>query len=174
MKGLWTWATILVLGLAWACGSAPTERRQPPRSRIPVVESKVDMSALSESARVVRLARSLVTTPYRYSGSDPSGFDCSGLITYVFDQVGRQLPRTAQSQASAGHWVAPDELASGDLVFFGDDRNKPHHVGLVVSDPGEPLTMVHSSSSRGVIETEILSNSYWLPRLSFGRRVLED
>lgn len=122
--------------------------------------------------RVVTLARSLLDTPYRYAGSDPSGFDCSGLTSYVFSQVGLRLPRTARDQASAGRWVAPDELASGDLVFFGDDRKKPFHVGLVVSDSGDSLTMIHSSSSRGVIETAILTDSYWLPRLRFGRRVL--
>lgn len=122
--------------------------------------------------RVVALARSLLDTPYRYAGLDPSGFDCSGLMSYVFSKVGLHLPRTARAQASAGVWVAPDELSRGDLVFFGDDRKKPYHVGLVVSQSGDELTMIHSSSSRGVIETEILTSSYWLPRLRFGRRVL--
>jgi len=126
----------------------------------------------SEANRLVDLARSLLATPYRYSGSDSRGFDCSGLTSYLFRDVGLPLPRTAKSQASAGHWVAPDELRPGDLVFFGESRDKPHHVGLVVSDPGEPLTMIHASSSRGVTQTEITSNSYWLPRLRFGRRVL--
>ena len=82
------------------------------------------------------------------------------------------LPRTAETQARAGRWVAPDELAPGDLVFFGDTREKPHHVGLVVSEPGRPLAMIHASSSRGVIETEVTASAYWLRRLRFGRRVL--
>jgi len=69
--------------------------------------------------------------------------------------------------------MAPDELSSGDLIFFGDSRTKPYHVGVVVSSPGEPLTMIHSSSSRGVIETAVLTDPYWLPRLRFGRRVIE-
>ncbi len=120
----------------------------------------------------MRIARSLLATPYRYAGSDLSGFDCSGLTAFVFGKVGLDLPRTARNQGTIGHWVAPDELARGDLVFFGEDRAKPFHVGLVVSDPGAPLTMIHSSSSRGVIETEIVSSSYWLERLRFGRRVL--
>jgi cell wall-associated NlpC family hydrolase len=110
----------------------------------------------STAARVVSLARSLLATPYRYAGSDPKGFDCSGLTSYVFEKVGLSLPRTAQTQAAAGRWVAPDEL----------------HVGVVVSEPGEPLSMIHASSSRGVTETAVLTNSYWLPRLRFGRRVL--
>ena len=89
---------------------------------------------------------------------------------YVLAAAGIELPRTTVQQASAGQWVAPDELRAGDLVFFGVERKRPFHVGLVVSEVGEPLTMVHASTSRGVIETEILSSSYWLPRLTFGRR----
>ena len=124
------------------------------------------------ASRVVEVARSLLATPYRYAGSDTNGFDCSGLTSYVFSRVGVRLPRTAQTQASEGQWVAPDELDMGDLVFFGDQRVELHHVGLVVSEPGEPLRMIHSSSSKGVTETSVLSDSYWLPRLRFGRRVL--
>lgn len=118
------------------------------------------------------LARTLIATPYRYAGDDPRGFDCSGLTAYLFARVGVALPRTAESQARAGRWVAPDELAAGDLVFFGATRDKPHHVGLVVSGPGRPLSMIHASSSSGVIETEVTASAYWLERLRFGRRVL--
>ena len=166
---------IAVIGLAWGCSSAPpraprAEPRTAPRpadaqpSRPPAVDAV--------AGRVVEIARSLLATPYRYAGDNPGGFDCSGLTSYVFGQVGVSLPRTAQTQASAGSWVAPDELAPGDLVFFGDQRARLHHVGVVVSHPGEPLEMIHSSSSRGVVKTAILTNSYWLPRLRFGRRVL--
>jgi cell wall-associated NlpC family hydrolase len=123
-------------------------------------------------AEVVESARSLLGTQYRYRGSDPSGFDCSGLTHYVFAGVGVELPRRAAEQAQAGSWVPLDELDAGDLVFFGATRLNPHHVGVVSSGPGEPLRMIHASSSRGVVETEILSSSYWLGRLEQGRRVL--
>jgi cell wall-associated NlpC family hydrolase len=126
-----------------------------------------------EAARsVAAKARSLLGRPYRYGGGNPSGFDCSGFTLFVFDSAGIKLPRTTAQQATTGRWVAPDELRTGDLVFFGVDRKTPFHVGLVVSAPGRPLRMIHASTSRGVIETEILSDSYWLPRLKFGRRYI--
>ncbi|MDH3745708.1 MAG: NlpC/P60 family protein [Acidobacteriota bacterium] len=163
-------AGLLPVALVAACSSSPPPALGP-REAISAPGAPSG-TGTTEARRLVDLARSLLETPYRYSGSDLRGFDCSGLTSYLFRDVGLALPRTAESQASAGHWVAPDELRLGDLVFFGESRDKPHHVGLVVSHPGQPLTMIHASSSRGVTQTEITSNSYWLPRLRFGRRVL--
>lgn len=179
MRRWGTFAVLAGLGVAWACGSAPTvstrggdspgkTARKPRQQQVP------SRTSSPHAARLVRLARSLLATPYRYAGSDPDGFDCSGLTSFLFSQVGLRLPRTAQGQASAGRWIALDELSGGDLVFFGDHRTKPYHVGLVVSSPGEALTMIHASTSRGVIETAVLTNSYWLSRLRFGRRVLAE
>lgn len=161
-----------------ACSSAPSPRTAPSRSpetpaAWPAPTSPARTTATRTLAdRIVDLAYSLIETPYRYAGNDPRGFDCSGLTVYLFHRFGVALPRTAETQAKTGHWVAPDELARGDLVFFGDTRDKPHHVGLVVSSPGKPLSMIHASTSRGVIETEVTASAYWLERLRFGRRVL--
>lgn len=159
-----------------ACSSAPPRPApRAPAPRTPAPPGSVSGEAEAATAhRVVHLARSLIDVPYRHAGSDRRGFDCSGLTSYVFARVGVALPRTAAAQSKTGRWVAPDELAPGDLVFFGATRDKPHHVGLVVSSPGRSLRMIHASSSRGVIETEVTASAYWLERLSFGRRVLSE
>ena len=152
--------------LLGGCRSAPTPA---PRHTRPAARHVVAPTPIA--ALVVGSARSVLGAPYRYSGADPRGFDCSGLTSYAFAAAGVPLPRTAAEQADAGRWVALDELAAGDLVFFST-ATKPDHVGLVVSAAGEPLRMIHASSSRGVVETDVLRSSYWLDRLRFGRRVL--
>jgi cell wall-associated NlpC family hydrolase len=114
----------------------------------------------------VELALALRGAPYRYAGASPDGFDCSGLVHYVFDRHGVTLPRTTTELAHSGRWVPLDEVQPGDLVFFGQDP--VHHVGLVVGSA--PLTMVHASTSRGVIVTRVTESAYWLERLSFARR----
>lgn len=126
----------------------------------------------AQALRAVELAHGLRGIPYRYGGNGPSVFDCSGFTRHVFRSLGIDLPRIAEHQADAGRWVAPDELQAGDLVFFGESRQKPFHVGIVTSTAGAPLTMIHASTSRGVIETNVTASDYWLQRFKFGRRIL--
>jgi cell wall-associated NlpC family hydrolase len=66
--------------------------------------------------------------PYHWGGASPSGFDCSGLVTYVFAQLGVSLPHYAAAQYALGDPVARDQLQPGDLVFF-DNLN---HVGVYI------------------------------------------
>ena len=113
----------------------------------------------------------LVGSAYRYGGASPAGFDCSGLMRYVFERQGIDLPRTTGEQSAIGRWIPLDELERGDLVFFAEGDALPHHVGIVSSRRGEPLAMIHASTSRGVVETEVTASAYWLRRLRFGRRV---
>ena len=89
------------------------------------------------SGSVVDIALQYLGVPYVWGGSSPSGFDCSGLVQYVYRQVGVSLPRTSQSQFRVGQHIPPDRvdlLLPGDLVFFGydGDPQRVHHVGIYV------------------------------------------
>lgn len=161
---------IVALVLSAGCRTAPAPA---PRPTAPPGAAAGAPLGSPAADRIVASARSLLGAPYRYAGSDPRGFDCSGLTSYVFAAAGMALPRRAADQAELGRWVALDELSAGDLLFFATAA-KPNHVGVVVSAAGEPLRMIHASSSRGVVETEVLRERYWLDRLRFGRRVLPD
>jgi peptidoglycan DL-endopeptidase CwlO len=116
---------------------------------------------------VVGTALSLQGAPYRDGGSDPSGFDCSGFVAYVFAQQGLALPRTVSEQYGAGHEISPDALVPGDLVFFSTVTRGPSHVGIAVSS----REFVHAPSSSGVVRVERLATPYWSSRLVGIRRV---
>ena len=76
--------------------------------------------------RAARLAKRYKGTPYRWGGTTPRGFDCSGLVQYVYGRLGVKLPRVTYAQWHAGRHVRRDQLRPGDLVFF-DHRG---HVGI--------------------------------------------
>ena len=85
-----------------------------------------------EAARgrtVVAVAKQYVGAPYRWGGSSPDGFDCSGLVRYVYAQVGLSLPHNAAEQYRLGTPVAREDLEPGDLVFFDRLRHNGIYVG---------------------------------------------
>lgn len=115
-------------------------------------------------------AISLVGTPYRYGGNTPEGgFDCSGLVTYVFgDMLELRLPRSSRELAQVqGPRIDPDRLAGADLVFFGDGRSVSH-VGIYVGEG----RFVHAPSSGGTVRLDALDGAYWRDHYSGARRVL--
>ena len=112
----------------------------------------------------------LVGTPYRYGGNTPqSGFDCSGLVDYVFrDVAGIDLPRTAHeiSQIDALQ-VKRNQLESGDLVFFSGVR-KVSHVGIYVGRG----RFVHAPNEGGTVRLDLLDAAYWNEHFSGAVRVV--
>jgi len=116
---------------------------------------------------VVGTALSLQGAPYRNGGTDPSGFDCSGFVAYVFAQQGLAVPRTVSELYVAGREISADALEPGDLVFFSTVAPGATHVGIAVSAD----EFVHAPSSKGVVRVERLSASYWSSRFVGIRRV---
>jgi cell wall-associated NlpC family hydrolase len=106
--------------------------------------------------------------PYRNGGSDPSGFDCSGFVHYVFAKYGTVLPREVRDQYRAGASVDLDDVVAGDLLFFETVSRGASHVGMVVG-AGQ---FVHAPSSRGVVRVERYDSSYWARRFVGARRVV--
>jgi len=118
------------------------------------------------------MALSLRGAPYQNGGSDPTGFDCSGLVWYVFDQHGVRLPRTVTEQSQLGSHVDKREVRAGDLLFFdtGGARlsgSRATHVGISIG--GDEF--VHAPSTTGEVRVERLGSSYWSPRFLEARRV---
>jgi cell wall-associated NlpC family hydrolase len=122
---------------------------------------------------IIITAKNQLGTPYVWAGSAPGGFDCSGFTSYVMKQNGKDLPRRAIDQHGSSQKVKEKNAQKGDLVFF-DNGSGISHVGIVISEKGEPLTMIHSSSSKGIVITDVTKSDYWTKRLhSFGTYITE-
>ncbi|WP_149194034.1 C40 family peptidase [Luteimonas suaedae] len=119
---------------------------------------------------VVMRAISLVGTPYRYGGNSPEGgFDCSGLVNYVYDDMlDLRLPRTSRDLAAyQGPRIAAERLAASDLVFFGS-RGNVTHVGIYVGEG----RFVHAPSSGGTVRLDRLDGHYWRDHYSGAKRIV--
>lgn len=156
----------VLFGLAALAGCAgePPLRPAVPAASTPVaapVPSVTARAPLGEQAAA--LARGFVGTPYRYGGRTPAGFDCSGLVWYVYQQLGVPVPRTAAEQRVAARSVPRDDLQPGDLVFF---YTPVDHVGIYLGD-GE---FVHAPSSGKRVERVRLDSPYFLLGFAGGGR----
>jgi cell wall-associated NlpC family hydrolase len=118
-------------------------------------------------AAILTTALALRGAPYRYGGSDPSGFDCSGFVQWVFAQHGIALPREVRDQFDLGAIVARDNVQPGDLVFFETVARGPSHVGIALGNG----RFVHAPSSRGVVRVERYTAMYWSQRWIGARRI---
>ncbi|MEM7101571.1 MAG: C40 family peptidase [Bacteroidota bacterium] len=141
----------------------------------PVDDSRNDEnSSYSNSSlrnKIVRDGNKCVGVKYKYAGRDMRGFDCSGFTHYVMDQSGIDLSPSSRSQATAGKKIPVSAVKPGDLVFFGTN-NKVSHVALVLTNTSQGVTVVHSTSSKGVIIQNVSQSNYWRPRILFARDVL--
>jgi cell wall-associated NlpC family hydrolase len=96
---------------------------------------------------VLQFAKAELGQPYVWGGSEPGGFDCSGLMQYIYDKAGIKLPRTAEAQYNATRHVTPGEsLLPGMLVFFREADGVIGHVGLYLGE-GKMLDAPHTGAN---------------------------
>ena len=164
-------AVALALALA-GCGGGDAVRKPPPQTARPSPSRPLVEPADPAAANAVVIrAIGLVGTPYRYGGNTPdSGFDCSGLVNYVYrDMLDLRLPRSSRELAQVqGPRLERNRLASGDLVFFGSGR-EVSHVGIYVGEG----RFVHAPSSGGTVRLDRLDGPYWVSHYSGAKRVLD-
>lgn len=134
--------------LAAGCATRPAPGPSAPRLA-PLSSEQLDDIAIH--------ALGLVGTPYRYGGNTvDGGFDCSGLINYVYrSRMGTAPPRTVAELSGFGQPVSAGAMRSGDLVLFG--RGRPTHAGIYVGDG----RFVHAPSSGGDVRLDSLGDVYW-------------
>lgn len=128
-------------------------------------------SAPSTSSRVktvLQRAFALLGTPYRWGGTSPErGFDCSGLVGYVFRTIGIELPRVSRAMVNEGTAVSDrTALAEGDLVFFGK-RGHVDHVGIYIGEG----KFLHAPRTGRDVTVSSLSTGYWSQKYLEARRL---
>ncbi len=114
-------------------------------------------------------ALGLLGIGYRMGGNTPaSGFDCSGMVRYVFQTaIGLDLPRRAEEISRVGTRVDRNELRPGDLVFYKTLRKAFSHVGIYLGNN----RFIHAPSAGGSVRVDDMTQSYWTARFNGARRV---
>jgi cell wall-associated NlpC family hydrolase len=118
---------------------------------------------------IVTLAKQYLGVPYRYGGSTPAGFDCSGYMLFLFHQFGKELPRAADQQATVGSHVDIDNLRPGNIVFFATTGEPDiSHTGLYIGDH----KFIHASSTAKKVIISNLAEPYWRNCFQGARQIL--
>ena len=135
----------------------------------------LDATAPSVKDRATSLvvnALGFIGVKYRRGGDAPNtGFDCSGLVHYVFhDAWGLDLPRRAEQISHIGERIGKDQLKPGDLVFYATIRKTVSHVGIYLGD-GQ---FIHAPSRGEQVRVEDMNQPYWIKRFSGARRISQD
>ncbi len=156
----------IVFGILAGCGSVPPRPPQPEQA-----PQTPHASQAAPDPEAFFKVLSTLGVDYRRGGASPSsGFDCSGLVAYVYQQAyGIDLPHYTLAQSRFGTSVAPSALQLGDLVFYNTERHPYSHVGIYLGDG----RFVHAPKPGSAVRIEKMVSSYWTKRFDGARRILQ-
>ena len=117
--------------------------------------------------KIALLAKSLVGLPYKYGGNEIDGFDCSGLVYYVYDSFGIKLPRTAKKQAKLEEKIKFRRARPADILVFKLKRR--WHTAIYAGDK----SFIHAPNKRNRVRKESL-DKYWKKRLKYIVQIIND
>ncbi len=138
------------------------------KSAIAPPAQNLDWPGANTAGSTISIARSLLGRPVVWGGASPAeGFDCSGLVQYVFRQAGINLPRTADLQFLVGRIVSPAALRPGDLVYYTTYEPGASHVGIYIG----ANKFIHTSYSKGVVAIADINDAYFVQRFYGAKRV---
>jgi cell wall-associated NlpC family hydrolase len=157
----------LATALLSACSSLP---RSGSSGRFSPQIEYFTLADRDHASEIVMMSFSLVDTGYRFGGRNPeAGLDCSGMVSYVVEQVsGQRLPHNAAEIAARTRPVGRGELHPGDLVFFNTGSGPYSHMGIYLGEG----KFIHAPSSQGRVRVESLESPYFSRRFEAGRTLL--
>ncbi|HET7579458.1 MAG TPA: peptidoglycan-binding protein [Bacillales bacterium] len=149
----------------------PEPAQTPPTETLSASTSNSSSASInndpSSDSGLIAFAKELIGVPYQWGGTTPGGFDCSGFVDYVFQNIGVNLPRTTSSLWNYG--VPVDQPQTGDLVFFETYKAGPSHVGIYLGD----VRFVHADSDSGVMISSMNLN-YWNNHFIGAERIVQN
>jgi cell wall-associated NlpC family hydrolase len=157
-------------GAAGAAGAAGAGAIAPIAPTAPIAPIAPGLlSHRFDGRAIAQFALGFRGVPYRLGGADPGGFDCSGLVQYVFAQYGLSVPRVVEQQWEIGDKVKPADIEPGDLIFFNTKKrgDGASHVAIAIGRD----SFVHAPNATGVVRIETLGSTYWGSRYIGARRV---
>lgn len=143
----------------------------------PKVEEIIDNKLLQANNKrdsIKAFAASFVGVPYVWAGETPKGFDCSGFVKYVFNQVGITLPHNANKISYLGQEVSQQDAKTGDVILFGSrngDKHNAYHAGIVYENDQGELQVIHCVSKGVHITTDF--DVYWKSRVMMITNILD-
>jgi cell wall-associated NlpC family hydrolase len=167
-------SSTLLMCLLSACATTQKPQRSYESSQTHRLEDadNAEVRDLNQiSNEVIIRAIGLVGTPYRYGGTQPeTGFDCSGLIGFVFNEAaGLKLPRTTRELIDIdAKPIDREDLQAGDLIYFNSRGGRVSHIGIYVGEG----RFVHAPSTGGLVRIDKLDTPYWNKFYVGAKRVL--
>ena len=160
-------ALTFIITLILCCASKPASHRDHAEIQQAPKNDALSFTGRNPGNMAASLASRQVGVPYRYGGSSPSGFDCSGLVQYVYGKLGVNLPRKSREMAGVGQQVPVHALLPGDLVFFRINSRRVSHVGIYIGNN----KFVHATKSGHPVRKDTITDPYWRERFMVGRRL---
>ncbi|HEY7640290.1 MAG TPA: C40 family peptidase [Steroidobacteraceae bacterium] len=151
-----------VAAVLQGCGIEPY---RPPQPAALIAPSPAPTPSVGDD--IALRAISLLGKPYVWGGADLTGFDCSGLVRFIYDQVGIPVPRTAAEQFSAAKRIDLDGLQPGDLLFFRTQGQRISHVAIYTGEG----RFVHAPRSGQPVEFRMLDDEYYRAHLAGAGRL---
>lgn len=122
-------------------------------------------SASTKDDEFIEASKRYIGVPYRFGGTTPKGFDCSGYLNYIFEEYGHPLPRTVAEIYASKSFSSVKDLKVGDIVFFSTYKKGASHAGIYIGQD----EFIHAASSKGVTINK-LQDSYWKSRYIGAKR----
>ena len=142
------------------------------------LEERVDPLPINNTTYVdnmLSFAKTFLGTPYLSSGSSPTGFDCSGFVSYVLGNFGFDIVHSSYGMAEYGRTVKLSEARPGDLMFFkgsNSGSNRIGHVAIIYEvHPTDGIKFIHASTSKGIAIDQFNGSKYYVPRYVTTKRL---